>query len=83
MTPKALQLVRDAGFRGCVSCCGGLNRVNVDPFQIKRVPIAEWFVTPDQFGFEYVTGRIEQAYERSSAWSYQGEKGSPLPGASK
>jgi peptidoglycan/xylan/chitin deacetylase (PgdA/CDA1 family) len=70
MTPQALQLVREAGFSCSVSCCGGLNRTTPDPFDTKRVPIAEWFATPDQFGFEYITGRLERAYERSPARSY-------------
>jgi peptidoglycan/xylan/chitin deacetylase (PgdA/CDA1 family) len=81
IAPGTLQVVREAGFSCCVSCCGGLNPVTPDPFALRRVPIAEWFATPDQFGFEFITGRVEQTYERSSSWSYQAAS-RPVPSAS-
>jgi peptidoglycan/xylan/chitin deacetylase (PgdA/CDA1 family) len=59
ITPAALTLVREAGFECCVSSCGGLNPGTPDPFDLNRVSIAGWFKTPDQFGFEYVTGKLD------------------------
>lgn len=53
----ALELVREAGFDCCVSCYGGVNAHPADPFRLKRVAIAEWFSTPNQFGFELMLGR--------------------------
>jgi hypothetical protein len=29
----------------------------VDPYHISRIGIAEWFVTPQQLGFELLTGK--------------------------
>lgn len=47
---------KDAGFRCCASCFGGLSRSGSDPFKLKRVPIAPWLRTPSQFAFEALIG---------------------------
>jgi len=60
----ALELVRAAGFTCCASCCGGINETTPNPFDLKRIPIAGWFRTPDQFGFEFVTGRLARVYHQ-------------------
>jgi peptidoglycan/xylan/chitin deacetylase (PgdA/CDA1 family) len=52
------EIVRASGFQCCVACFGGVNAVRPDPFHINRIGIAEWFSTPDQLGFELVTGKI-------------------------
>jgi|HubBroStandDraft_1064217.scaffolds.fasta_scaffold55747_1 peptidoglycan/xylan/chitin deacetylase (PgdA/CDA1 family) len=59
------QLVRDLGFVCCASSHGGLNAVGTSPFHLQRVPIAEWFATPDQFGFEFVRG----LWQRNKVWA--------------
>jgi peptidoglycan/xylan/chitin deacetylase (PgdA/CDA1 family) len=63
----ALELVRDAGFICCASCCAGVNGATPDPFAVKRIPIAGWFRTPHQFGFEFVAGRATVAEQRAMA----------------
>jgi peptidoglycan/xylan/chitin deacetylase (PgdA/CDA1 family) len=60
ITKDALHIVREAGFSCCVSSCGGLNGVTPDPFNLNRISIAGWFRTPDQFGFEFVTGKLNR-----------------------
>ena len=40
-----------------MACYGGVNSATPDPFNLNRIRIAEWFGTPDQFGFELLTGR--------------------------
>jgi len=58
ITPRSRELVREAGFVCCASCHGGLNAgAAPDPFQLNRIGIAEWFSTPNQLGFELMTGR--------------------------
>ncbi len=52
ISEESRQIVREAGFECCVSCFGGTNPVTADPFALKRIGIAEWFESPDQFGFE-------------------------------
>jgi peptidoglycan/xylan/chitin deacetylase (PgdA/CDA1 family) len=52
ISERARQLVRDGGFDSCVSCFGGINLMPADPYHFKRIPIGDWFATPDQFGFE-------------------------------
>jgi peptidoglycan/xylan/chitin deacetylase (PgdA/CDA1 family) len=51
-------LVREAGLECCVACHGGVNAIVADPFELNRIGIAEWFATPDQFGFELLSGKV-------------------------
>lgn len=55
--PASLDLVRAAGFSCCLSCFGGVNNRGADPFKLNRIAIADWFATPDQFGYELMMGR--------------------------
>jgi peptidoglycan/xylan/chitin deacetylase (PgdA/CDA1 family) len=55
---RSLELVREAGFVCCASCYGGVNARGADPFYLNRIAIAEWFATPDQFGYELLKGRV-------------------------
>jgi peptidoglycan/xylan/chitin deacetylase (PgdA/CDA1 family) len=57
---QAIEIVRQLGFRCCVSSCGGLNPVTPDPFHLNRISIAGWFRTPHQFGFEYLNGKLDR-----------------------
>ncbi len=50
-------LVREAGFRCCVSCHGGTVTSRTDPFRLYRVPINDWFADPHQFGLETALSR--------------------------
>lgn len=52
------ELVREIGFECCLSCFGGVNTANTDPYFLRRVGISDWFATPQQFAFEYILGRI-------------------------
>src|SRR5204862_8028455 len=56
-------LVKDAGFRCCCSCFGGVNGRSQDPFDLARVPTSTWYTTPDQFGFEVAFGRSVTRYD--------------------
>jgi peptidoglycan/xylan/chitin deacetylase (PgdA/CDA1 family) len=51
------RMVRDAGFECCVACFGGVNYGIADPFFLKRIGIAEWFETPEQFGLELLMNK--------------------------
>ena len=56
---SARELVRNSGFDCCASCYGGVNAVGASPYDLKRIPVVgEWFTTPEQFGFEFVLGRV-------------------------
>jgi peptidoglycan/xylan/chitin deacetylase (PgdA/CDA1 family) len=54
---RSRELVREAGFICCAACFGGVNAPTADPFDLKRIGIAEWFRSPQQFGFELLTGK--------------------------
>jgi peptidoglycan/xylan/chitin deacetylase (PgdA/CDA1 family) len=53
----ARDLVREAGFDCGVACHGGVNVARSDPFELNRIGIAEWFATPNQFGYELLIGK--------------------------
>lgn len=57
MRPENVELVRQAGYRCCLSCYGGVARDGADPFQLPRVPISAWYETPDQLAFALGLGR--------------------------
>ena len=50
-------LVREAGFRCCCSCFGGVNARGTDPFYLARVPVTPRYECPSQFGLEVALGR--------------------------
>jgi peptidoglycan/xylan/chitin deacetylase (PgdA/CDA1 family) len=52
MTEENRAIVRDAGFRCCLSAHGGAVRVSDSPFRLKRAPINMWYLSPYQFGFD-------------------------------
>jgi peptidoglycan/xylan/chitin deacetylase (PgdA/CDA1 family) len=54
----SLALVRTGGFSCCVSCCGGVNPADADPFQLNRLPISGWFATPYQMAAEMMLGKV-------------------------
>lgn len=56
---QSLEIVREEGFECCMSCCGGRNpAVPSDTFTLKRVPISDWFATPEQMAAEIVLGKV-------------------------
>jgi peptidoglycan/xylan/chitin deacetylase (PgdA/CDA1 family) len=50
--------VYKAGFRCCASCHGGLVRPGSDPLRMNRVPISDWFSSPEQLAFEVGLNRV-------------------------
>ncbi len=58
ITAQSRELVREAGFVCCASCCGGANVPTANPFDLNRITIGQGFVTPEQFGFDLLVGRV-------------------------
>lgn len=58
ITETSRGIVREEGFDCCVSCCGGVNLDNTDPFELNRLPISHWFETPYQMAAEIVLDKI-------------------------
>ena len=50
-------VVRELGFRCCVSCHGGTNALDADAFHLQRVPVSDWYVSPHHLGLSLLTGR--------------------------
>lgn len=57
ISPASLALVREAGFECCLSSFGGVNPPLADPFQLNRISVGGWFVTPHQLGLEILLRR--------------------------
>ena len=57
LADAARRTVREAGFRCCCSCFGGVVLPDADPFQLSRVPVSPRYQSPHGFGFEVATGR--------------------------
>jgi peptidoglycan/xylan/chitin deacetylase (PgdA/CDA1 family) len=60
MSEDNLTQVKELGLRCCVSAYGGTVSAGDDPFRLKRTTISRWFASPYHFGFELITGRLEQ-----------------------
>lgn len=58
ISERSLEIVRELGFDCCLGCYGGTNPPLADPYHLNRIGIAEWFATPDQFGFELMLGKV-------------------------
>jgi peptidoglycan/xylan/chitin deacetylase (PgdA/CDA1 family) len=69
ISERSRELVRELGFICCASSYGGVNAVGTSSYDLKRIPIADWFATPDQFGFEFVRGFRQQAGPRAESVS--------------
>jgi len=57
MSDENRQLVRSAGFRSCLSACGGTVSPECDPFDLKRIGITDASSSPYQWGFEIAISR--------------------------
>lgn len=57
VTGEVRDLVREAGFRSCSSCHGGVNRDDADPFHLRRIPITGWYPSPYHLGMSLALGR--------------------------
>jgi peptidoglycan/xylan/chitin deacetylase (PgdA/CDA1 family) len=54
MTDRNREILREEGFRCCVSCFGGRVPPGEDPFRMKREPISPWYEGTGQFVFDVV-----------------------------
>ena len=52
------ELIQGAGFDCCLSCYGGVNPSDTDPYHLRRISIGEWFASPHQFALEYILGKL-------------------------
>ncbi|HEV8448913.1 MAG TPA: polysaccharide deacetylase family protein [Gemmatimonadaceae bacterium] len=52
ITDANRQLVRDAGYDCCMSAYGGNVTPDSNPYDLRRIPISQWYVSAYQFGFE-------------------------------
>ncbi len=45
-------VIRDEGFRCCLSAFGGFVEEDSDPFELRRLPVSPWYMSPYHFGWE-------------------------------
>ena len=58
ISETAREIIREIGFDCCLSCFGGINLRNTDPYHLRRISIGEWFASPHQFALEFILGRL-------------------------
>ena len=58
MSEENQSVLKELGLRCSLSAHGGTVRAGNDPLRLKRITISEWFLSPYQFGFELVAGRL-------------------------
>lgn len=58
MSVQNQAVVDQLGLRCCLSAFGGTVRSGDDPLRLRRITISDWFLSPYQFGFELVVGRL-------------------------
>lgn len=54
ITEENRALIREAGFRCCLSAFGGTVESGTSPFHVPRMPISDWYVSPYHFAFHAV-----------------------------
>ena len=59
MSAMNQSVVNELGLRCSLSAYGGTVRPGDDALRLKRTTISGWFLSPYQFGFEFVTGRLK------------------------
>ena len=60
MSEENQSLVKELGMRCNLSAYGGTVRTGDDPYRLNRITVSRWYLSPYQFGFELVTGRLSQ-----------------------
>jgi peptidoglycan/xylan/chitin deacetylase (PgdA/CDA1 family) len=58
MSDENQSVLKDLGLRCTLSAYGGTVRPGDDPLRLKRITVSAWFLSPYQFGFEFVTGSL-------------------------
>jgi peptidoglycan/xylan/chitin deacetylase (PgdA/CDA1 family) len=58
ITDETRSLVRESGYRCCLSCYGGINVSDTDPYYLRRVPVNEEYIYPHQLGFELLRQNV-------------------------
>jgi peptidoglycan/xylan/chitin deacetylase (PgdA/CDA1 family) len=58
MTDENRLLVREAGFRCCVSCFGGVVETGTSPFELPRIALSSWHASADTFAFDMALGKL-------------------------
>jgi peptidoglycan/xylan/chitin deacetylase (PgdA/CDA1 family) len=54
MLKENIEIVRQAGFKCCLSAYGGVVTPDSDLYDLNRIPITNWYISPYQFGFELI-----------------------------
>ncbi len=60
VTPRIRELIREAGFVCCCGLSGGGNRPGQDPFDLNRVPVSGWYVSPAHFGGDLLVSLVRE-----------------------
>lgn len=59
MSSDALEVVRETGYRCCLSGFGGINVSGCSPFLLKRFPISTWYASPFHLAGDMITHAVK------------------------
>lgn len=65
ITPENRQAIREAGFTSCTSAYGGAVTPESDIFDLRRVAVSPWHISPWQLGFELLFERTRSSGDRT------------------
>lgn len=60
MSEENQSLTKELGLRCSVSAYGGTVTAGADPLRLTRVTISTWYLSPYQFGFELIAGKLSR-----------------------
>jgi peptidoglycan/xylan/chitin deacetylase (PgdA/CDA1 family) len=58
ITERTRALIREEGYRCCLSCYGGINTATAEAFSLNRIPVNEEYVSGYQFGLEILRSAV-------------------------
>jgi peptidoglycan/xylan/chitin deacetylase (PgdA/CDA1 family) len=60
MTDEIRKLVRAVGYRCCVSCHGGVNGLETNPYSLSRMPFNERYESAHQYGLDVLRAAVSR-----------------------
>jgi len=67
MTPQVLKAVQEAGYSCCCGLAGGLNSPPDDVYHLKRIPMSDWYISPNHYGGDALVLALKMRRTRQHA----------------
>lgn len=60
ITQQGRRIVQEAGFTCCCSLYGGITKNTDNPYEIKRIPVSDWYISGAHFGGDILIQALKQ-----------------------